>query len=241
MNLGLVEDPAGNEMAGGKFTVFVEDPLFLQGLRDVPGTLDLDGFVAATVKDPDIDALEVGDILDVGGSRQGNGGGKEIGLLVDEMPDTVATEGEPGEVDALGVSHLHLPEEVPEEREDGVSRAGHPGLTVIALRSNEDAGPLREVAHEGGGYRNLGLLDIVGPAFGRPVEIDDDRERGGRPELLRGIDLVDDISVRSAHPAVGKVLLVLSEEWVGVERENSGQGQQDQEEGMRGHFGQGEK
>ncbi len=106
---------------------------------------------------------------------------------------------------------------------------------MIALRGDEDAGPLRKFADKGGGHRNLGLLDIVGPAFGRPMEIDHDRERSGGSNFLRGIDLIDDISMRSAHPAVGKVLLVLSEEWVGLEREKPAQGKQDQEEGMRGH------
>ncbi len=68
MDLGLVEDQAGDEMSGREFTVFMFNLLFLQGVRYIPGTLNLHELVAATVKNPDIDALEVRDILDVGGS-----------------------------------------------------------------------------------------------------------------------------------------------------------------------------
>ena len=92
MDFRLIEDLARNEMTGCKFTVFVGNAFFPEGSGDVPRMLDLDEFVASPMEDPDANALDVRDILDVGCPGEGNSGSKEIGTFVDHVPDAVATE-----------------------------------------------------------------------------------------------------------------------------------------------------
>ena len=166
MDLRLVEDLARNEMAGCKFTVFVGNAFFLEGFGDVPGMVDLDELVAPPMEDPDVNARDMGDILDIGCPGEGNSGRKEIGTFVNQVPDTVATERESGEVDALWVRGPGFLEKVFEKGKNGVPRKIFPAAALVALGGNEDAGALGEITDEGGRHGDLGLPDIIRPALG---------------------------------------------------------------------------
>ena len=51
------------------------------------------------------------------------------------------------------------------------------------------------------------------------------------------MDLVEDITVLSRHPATGEAVLVLPVEWLGFKRQSTGQEQQGGQEVNESHYG----